>query len=336
MLIRFIQFFLILILSVHISKVSAHPFPVDTSYILRYEKISLRQITSYQSLTMSFRSKSLGDKQLSFSPDQKMSVGLGIAYEGYNLAGQIGILNNISPADNLTRNIDLRANLYSRPIGFDVYFIRYAGFTNDLSTSDVNASNAKPNLKMTDLGINIFYVYSKKFSLKAAFNDTERQLKNAGSFLLLLSPGYTSIANPEKLFPDIYLPYFGQNANLQKLRLFTLTLAPGYGFTLVHKKFYITANSYVGAGFQYQECFYPTTKDYNMTNAFKIYLHWALGYNGDKYFAGLWFRDDAIFSNLEDLTMIMNPWTLRFNIGVRLFPSKKINKIIEKYDKDRP
>ena len=111
----------------------------------------------------------------------------------------------------------------------------------------------RPDISSANFGLTVNYIFNNsRFSYKAAFSDTERQLKNAGS---LIAGGsffsYQTKADSSFIPHEIASKYFINSRSISKsgVRAFNANL--GYAYSLLFLKNGIITMSYIlGAGVQ--------------------------------------------------------------------------------------
>ena len=148
---------------------------------------------------------------------------------------------------------------YWRESGFDLYFQNYRGFylSNPQTELDLHKPDRYPQLpdaEITNYGLNYYRILNpRRFSLSAAFEQSEYQLESGGSWIvsgfynhLQMSLGKKFIlgsdANAVKELPSFH----GGNFD-------TLGLGVGYGYTWVMDGFFITGRGILGVGLQRQQ-----------------------------------------------------------------------------------
>ncbi|MFC2635020.1 MAG: DUF4421 family protein, partial [Capnocytophaga granulosa] len=150
----------------------------DTTYIQPYpQDIWLKAFIPIKLLTVS------QDKN-TYLPSTSFSFGVGVGLRkiiGINILAS----TNIFPLENdrkLKSNIiDLQAHKYGKYLLFDAYYQDYEGFY--LRDSKPTEPNYR-NLSMQQVGVETTYVWNgKRFSARAAFEQSELQVRSAGSFL---------------------------------------------------------------------------------------------------------------------------------------------------------
>lgn len=132
---------------------------------------------------------------------------------------------------------------------------------------------------------------NKKFSYKAAFNQNERQLKSAGSFLLGGGVYFTKISSDSSFV----------HKTRNSLRNFQFGVSGGYAYTwAINKRWFASGSATVGANFGTERIndfgkqkieIYPT-----------FFPRIATGYNKEKWSLGLSYINNLIFSSFSEST----------------------------------
>jgi hypothetical protein len=107
-----------------------------------------------------------------------------------------------------------------------------------LSNPDINIPGWKKgdeypfnsNIQTANIGFSTHMVFSKKFSLKAAIHQTDRQLKSAGGMALQLGLSYSSMKSLDgsSLIPESQKEYYPLVSDLTKGSFVSLNIRPGY------------------------------------------------------------------------------------------------------------
>jgi Domain of unknown function (DUF4421) len=129
------------------------------------------------------------------------------------------------------------------------------------------------------------YKFNKNFSFNSLSTQTERQLKNAGTLMPVLSYNYY-IVNDKTVLT-------GQNSS-QKSNNFEALLSLSYFYTLIiHKNFYLSPGVAAGGGMIYTKLLTrtPTGELITKSNSpvFRFEGFGALGYNAERLFIGAQF-----------------------------------------------
>lgn len=150
---------------------------LDTTFISIYPNASW--VTGY----LSTSAVNLTTEEKTFEPNypMKIGVGLGIRNTMINFLMGTKVVSLKDKTYGKTSSTDFQIHRYGRKFVTDAYFQRYKGFF-ALDGKDIKVFS---EMKINQIGLEQTYVFNHtKFSLKAAFERSERQLRSAGSFLL--------------------------------------------------------------------------------------------------------------------------------------------------------
>ena len=238
-------------------------------------------------------------RNLIYQPNLPFAVGAGLFYRWFGLQVGFPIQAFARPEGSrgYTRAFVLNLNSYLRRYGFDVHYTRYNGFY--LSNPDqVVPTLATPpypirsDLRSESIGGNFVFIFNhRRFSFRAAFIQTERQLKTAGSFLLQPTFNYIRFAGDSALTAVRGLSYQGTPSGIGIRSGISASVGVNFGYarTIVFdKRFFgmlaILPGITVGT--------HSYTLDDNVerrTERFNVRGHFrgAIGYNGPNWFGGL-------------------------------------------------
>jgi hypothetical protein len=121
-----------------------------------------------------------------YLPNNPAGIGGGIAYKNFLFDINYGHNLGIKDDDKYlkTKSFDFQLHHYGQRYVTDIFIQKYRGFY--INNPDLSADAANcPDLSVFHMGLFGQYVFNnKRFSYQAAFNQSEKQLKSAGSFLL--------------------------------------------------------------------------------------------------------------------------------------------------------
>lgn len=261
---------------------------IDTTYIKPFDnKLSLRTYLSTKFILME---KEVDGKVKNFTPNTPMSLGFGVSINNTIINLSYGYGLNFMKDDDKgrTKALDFQIHNYGRKFIIDLFIQKYHGFY----TSDDSDKNIKlyPDLNIQQYGAFGQYVFNnKKFSYKAAFNQNERQLKSAGSFLLGGGVYFTKIGS------DSSFVHKSKNS----LRNFQFGVSGGYAYTwAINKRWFTSGSATMGVNFGTERIndfgkrkieVYPT-----------FFPRVSLGYNKENWSLGLSYINNLIFSSFTD------------------------------------
>jgi len=179
-------------------------------------------------------------KEVIYQPNPSAGgyYGVGIGWNGLG----ISLVNDIPPGDDDVERYgessfeNLSMFLYGRQYGIDLYYQRYKGCymsnPGDFGLHEGDPETIRPDLSLSAVGLNAYYVFSGNFSLVASFSQTERQLGSGGSFLFMVSAMRLVIDSDAPLFPAAHDG--GGYAGFRGGRFYSLATSPGYAYSLVY------------------------------------------------------------------------------------------------------
>lgn len=212
---------------------------VDSLYIGRYpHKVMLMGYVGKDFLSLDIDTP---DKDLLFMPNNPVELGLGISWKNtiLSVSGGYGFDFMRDKKKGKTKSFDFQIHSYGSQFTWDLFIQRYKGFYEDNSSS--NHYPIYPDLRIYQYGGSGQYVLNhKKFSYKAAFTQSEKQLRSAGSVLFGAGIYITHIDS------DTAFVFKDKNS----LDNFQFGVSAGYTYTFVlGRRWYINATTTVGLHF---------------------------------------------------------------------------------------
>lgn len=234
--------------------------------------------------------KEVDGKIKNFMPNTPMSLGFGISIKNTIIDLSYGQSLNFMKEDDKgrTKALDFQIHNYGRKFIIDLFIQKYHGFY----TADDSNKNIKlyPDLNIQQYGAFGQYVFNnKKFSYKAAFNQNERQLKSAGSFLLGGGVYFSKIDS------DSSFVYKSKNS----LRNFQFGVSGGYAYTwAIDKRWFASGSATVGANFGTERINDFGKRKIEISPTF--FPRISVGYNKENWSLGLSYINNLIFSSFTD------------------------------------
>lgn len=228
-----------------------------------------------------------------------------------------------------TKSLNLGLAILLRRFFSNIQYTKVQGFylqnTNDyIPWEEGDPYIQFPDLHYQGISLNTGWRFNPKVSLRSIITQTERQLQSAGSFIPELNFRYYVI-------DDQSTPSSG--GATQKSNNIEWNLGFGYIYTFVlSTKFYSSLSLVPSIGSIHTKLLtrFPTgdeeTKQNNL--AFRWDARGAVGYNGHKFFTGLYLGVSGI-SNRQANTTVVNHGTrlfYQFFVGMRIKSPKGINK----------
>ena len=215
-------------------------------------------------------------------------------------------------------------NSYWRQNAVDLYFQRYRGFyvSSPFSNFDVHQPERYPQLPdalVTNYGFNWYYVFKPEaFSLKAAFDQSEFQLKSGGSWMI--SPFYNHF---EMALGTRFIAGIGDTSildvpNLASGRFDSAGGSLGYGYSYIAGRFFASLLTGLGPALQMQQVHLSDGNEATYYSlAVKINLNVAMGWNYKDYVGGVKLLLDSLSSRVDGTQLASNLWSGQVFLGAR-------------------
>lgn len=185
---------------------------IDTSYIESYpQKMRIRTFVATNSIEIE-----------DFSPNYPLNVGIGFALKNtvLNLRFGYGLLPLKGDKFGKTKVFDLQMHKYGRHFVLDLFVQRYKGFFHDNSKGQVE--ELYPDLSILQMGAEVSYLFNgNKFSAKAAFDQSEIQIRSEGSLVAGMGTYFYRLNN---------VPAWGSNNSVENLQM---AFNGGYAYSWV-------------------------------------------------------------------------------------------------------
>lgn len=259
---------------------------IDSSYIRHYpQKITIYPYLSKNLLIMKVESLE-GEK--SYMPNNPPNIGLGVAIKNtiIDLSYGYGVDCLRNSDKGKTTSFDFQLHSYGQKISVDLFVQKYHGFYTD----EEGEIELYPGLKVYQYGIYGQYIFNnKRFSYKAAFNQSEKQLRSAGSFLVGFGAYKTDITSDDNSF------VYNEKHSLHN---FQFGVSGGYAYTWVVGRFWtISASGTAGlnVGCEKLEDFGKQGLDVYPT----VFPRVSVAYNREAWALGLAYVGNEVFPSVS-------------------------------------
>jgi len=259
-----------------------------------------------------------------YKPNTPIKIGLSASYKWLKL----GFAFNMPSYTNSlgeTKTFGLFLNTQTKMMnwGLDFYFVKNKGYylanpeLNVPGWTDRDQYPFRSDIKALNIGLFTHMVFSKKFSLKAALQQTEKQLKSAGGFAVQAGISFSGIESDSTIIPYSQQAYYSGITEFTKGSFTSLNIRPGYAYTYVYNDFYATAIAHVGLGLQIQS--YRMNSDHwglKLSPTFKYRM--VFGYNSNDYFVKLSFAFDTSSFSINKVKFRNGFVTASLSGGIRI------------------
>jgi hypothetical protein len=295
-------------------------------YIRKYpDHFFVWPVIKRRSLSFDITSDRQPGEVLSFRPNNSYSVGIG-AYlfdVSAEFSLSVPIDEKSSSRFGTSEARDLSASLLGSNWGVDVFVQRYERFylANPFPAIPANKPYPlRPDVRLTNFGGNGIYIFNKhRFSLWSAYNFSERLLQSRGSALLAWTVNNVHLSADSVVLSPGYRTRLNTTTNFSDVRYATLSVAPGYSYSLVWRKLFLNVSLAVGPAHHWV---YYVGSDgvghYDIAINSFVDGRVALGYNSDRWFGGITFVSQARAVKFEEITLETQSQSLRVLVGYRI------------------
>lgn len=302
-----------------------HSDSLRSNYVQRFpDKFFIWPVIKQRSLFFDVSQRSNRTNVLNYRPNNSFGVGLGfylfeVAFE-VTSSIPLNEKSRITYGESDVR--DLQINFLAKNFGGDIFRQSYSGFyvadPNQLVSTDDEFAK-RPDIEMTNTGVNGIYIFNhEKFSLRSAYNYSERQLKTGGSFVVTGTLNTLRLKADSTILGSRYRDFFPLGGSFDQMHYTTFGLAPGYTFSLVYRSFFLNTSLAIGPAHHW--IYYkPAGAREQFDIAINTYadIRMALGYNSDRFFAGMSYVTQSRDIRFDDIRFTSNSSVFRILAGFR-------------------
>ncbi|MBI4931689.1 MAG: DUF4421 family protein [Bacteroidetes bacterium] len=293
-----------LVFSQQSTVVSASAFSVDTSridtnYLKFYkDKLILALWQSERRFDITISQKMFPDSGMStinYIANANQVSGISLDYDILSLAFGYRSVPSVDKRKGNTDYLDLGLNINTSGFRFENSYRRYTGFYDNNTTkyihpfTDSTPYFQNPNMNISQVKSKLIYTIShKRFSLSGAYANVKRQVKSAGSVLLVYNFYGLSMYSDSSIIPPPLQNFYGPIWDgFNKMNIYAYSAGAGYTRTFVFwKKFYFNFLFALGYERQYRHYYiYPENVQYSYWKTwFAGDWRTSVGWNGKRFF----------------------------------------------------
>ena len=268
----------------------------DTTYVESYRdslSVYIRTLNKNNELSIE-----TNKGEIRFKPNSNTKFGIGFNYKRIGLAFS---LFDIGKKDEdiygKTKQVDILLNIYGRKIVFDIFLQTYKGYhvaNPKILDKDWTSDDSYPyipSMQTISIGSGLNYIWNnKKFSYRAAFNQTERQKKSAGSLILGTIFSLNYFRADTSIIPSVIKNNIAPENRYKASGIINFGLSVGYTYTYVFREqYFVTLSIVPGIALQFKSVQTDNSKYNNFKLAFAgiSQIRAAIGSNNSLYFGGI-------------------------------------------------
>lgn len=315
----------------------------DSNYVRKYnDRLILSLFSSLRSYELEFAQKtfpdSLGISKNHYIAQGNKISGFEVDYDKISLS--LGW--KVAPTDTSTfKRGKSKYSFYSlafswKKFRMETSYKSYKSFYDLITdrydttfTVDNNVPYFKnPSLQNRDIRVKGFWFRNKKgrFSYSSAYSFTYRQIKTAGSFILVSNLFNYSLKSDTGIIPGPSRPYYGEWHHWNKFDMYGLSINPGYSCNIVlFKSLFLNLTASLGTSLQYRQYGATSGNIKDSEWAFNIAaadFRSSLGLNMKNFFISVTNIIDVSYYDMHSFEFTAKFISGAFNIGYR-FPFKE-------------
>ena len=320
-------------------KIRIPKFYYDTAYIVNYnDNLAVRLISPHRLYNFSIRNILNGEKY-TYRPNVHTGFGIGFTYKwlALDMSFSPDFTSRNKDKFGHTNEFNLSAGVYLERSVIDFQFRRYKGmYISNPQNYIPNWDNSMPRPQRPDLlsvavGLNYTLPFNwKRYSLRTTMILDGMLKRSSGSIMSISSLYYYHSTADSSMLPADYQYAFPDEAKITNMNFLLLSQAMGYAYTFVVKKFYFTLSAFPAISINMGKV-KSEVGDYGVEPfSFKFMSREGIGYNSDRWYAGLFFIYDINNIRFENnLSFANNVGGWKIFVGYRIKPPKVMQRYID-------
>jgi hypothetical protein len=286
--------------------------------------VSFRPYYTIKSTSISLIDKDKVSDPIIYKAKIPSSVGLGFGYKFIYVCMSLDLpqsSESIAKYGNI-KSTSFQMSIQRRHFGIKAFFRNYKHVYLDNPKDFYKNWNSTKFPKRTDIGTYTFgfynnFILSNRFSMNAAFDQSERQKQSAGSLMIMAGGFISHIVNDSTMIPYPVRNDFPRLSNYKKGTYSTIIVAPGYGYAFVKGNFSLAPVIFAGSGPQIQSNRETNKRYFRMR--FPIFLNGkaALSYNGKSFFSCISLNYETNNFPFRSSKIRIRTTSLEFATGIR-------------------
>jgi hypothetical protein len=307
----------------------------DSSYIESFrEYVVARFQLGRKTAGMNFVNQDAGYR-LRYLPNKSINLGIGLTYKFATVKMSKGIYQPNS-AKGETKDFDFQFHRYGRKYVMDFIVQVYKGFyLGDQRFAPQGWEYyVRPDLSVNAVGGSFQHVFNhRRFSYRAAFQQTELQKKSAGSFFIGIELFMGRFKGDSTIVPSTLRDDTERNEGISKMRFVEIGPNVGYAYTWVYHKFFITTGASISLNAGINRFFDANGAETYIGLSPNTVLRASAGYSVKQWGFNLLFLSTALhLPDFKANSIVLNTGMVRANFVYRIQPSRKAAKYLKVID----
>ncbi|MFN0081514.1 MAG: DUF4421 family protein [Ferruginibacter sp.] len=272
----------------------------DTLYIKSFDDyFKIKTGLSYRALNFTLSPRINGITQflkpILYRPIVRSSISADVAFKDLSIGWSFGLAQNRLFSGKQTESRYLDFQLHSsltKKLTYALYYQDYQGYFIENITNRLagNALEQRDDIRLKNVTANVSYIFNgERFSYSAAFSQSKKQLKNAGSLILTSSLGYFRANGDSNFISKNTSVAFEPQVYANNVSFYTIAISPGYAYTFLlgNKGWQISASVSGSIGLQYNENVGNSSYQTDFNYFLKAIARGFVGYHGNIWVVGV-------------------------------------------------
>jgi len=292
------------------------------------DRFYIKPIVTVRSLSLDLIDERGAEDDIKYDPSSNNFLGVGLYMFGLGAEISFKLPQNeaeVPPSIyGETESFDLQTNIYARKWGADLSYQRYKGLYIENPRDhydgweDGDPYPIRDDLELEYLQANIFYIFNnQRFSYRSPYIQADQQLRSQGSLQAGLFFSNLEFEADSSLIPPGARASFPSNESIQRGRVTTIAILPGYTYTLTWKSIYLNAAIAVGPGNLWTKFNREDSEEQVVKVRPVLNFRAAMGYNGSWFFMGLTAVNQVVSARIDNLDINSSSANIKLFFGVR-------------------
>ena len=305
----------------------APPTPIEETSLTKFRSkllsapLTTKLYFEIPSCGLTFTSKDGNSTEITFRPNAPLYVGAGFAYKDFAFSASTPLAGTEdSPAQKgSTSAFDLDAHKNWKSYAVSAYFNDYQGFYRDNTSSNNGSAGGfdeippdntetayeiHPDLRLQSFGFNFMHSFGTQYNLKAINDEDFSGIVQGGSVLATVAFNRFYFWSSQPLVDTADLPAFGDESSIIGGRLYSGTVAVGYGYVFPLSSSYFAGDILFGAGPQWQSLDFPDGENrWRVVAGLKGLLNLSYNVKFTSWVMGIQIHHDQVQSDLGSLML---------------------------------
>lgn len=278
--------------------IQSNIYAQDSLYVKNFEDFfTIKAGLTYRALNFTLSPRVNGITRffqpIWYRPSVRSSMSINVAFKDLSIGWSFGLAQNklFSGRQTESKYQDFEIQSLGKKLSYDLHYQNYQGYFIENIDNRLagNVQQQRDDIKLKNIVANISYFFNgEQFSSNAAFSHKQKQLKNAGSFVLTGSLGYFQARADSSFIPENTSVDFAPQAYIDNVDFYSLSVAPGYAYTFLlgNQGWQISASVSGTIGLQYSKN-EGNSNEASFNRSLKGIARGFIGYHGHLWVFGI-------------------------------------------------